>query len=734
MTSALDTARPQSPPTTSLQIALAGNPNTGKSTLFNRLTGARQRVGNYPGVTVEKKVGTTRLGDVEASVIDLPGAYSLAAASPDERIVMDVLSGRLRGIDPPDAVVCVLDAANLPRNLFLVSQIAEFGIPVVIALNMCDAADGLGIEIDVSRLSRRLGVPVVRTIASRGTGVEEVRRAIVQALDQHAVMSTVDWPAAVRDAAEQLRGSVEKATGAPLCEVEARRLLFDVDSAIAERIGWEEPQRTGQLDAAHGRLREAGLDPFQVESRLRYEWIGRQLEEVVAFPHQRRAGRTESIDRLLTHRLWGVVTFVVVMYAVFWSIYTFAGPFMEAIEGLFGWLGDMVGGWLEATPMLQALVVDGIIGGVGSVLVFLPQIVLLFLFIALLEDTGYMARAAFLIDKLFSWCGLNGKSFVPMLSSYACAIPGVMGARTIEDGRARLTTILVAPLMSCSARLPVYVLMIGAFIEPRYGAGWAAFCLFAMHLLGLFVAIPTAWLLNRVLFRRRNIPFLLEMPPYRVPQWRDVLWRVFERGSEFLKRAGTVIFAVCIVIWALCYFPRSQAVEEQLVQEVAEAREITVASARELLDGSAGLQRNLAGRRLEQSWMGRLGKSVQPVFRPAGFDWKITVGVLASFPAREVIIATMGIIYNLGGDVDEGSHDLMGAMSASTWPDGSPIFTIPVAAAIMVFFALCMQCGATMSVIAKESTWKWAIFAFVYMTCFAWVGAVVTYQVGTALA
>jgi ferrous iron transport protein B len=391
--------------------------------------------------------------------------------------------------------------------------------------------------------------------------------------------------------------------------------------------------------------------------------------------------------------------------------------------------------------MLQSLVVDGLIAGVGGVVVFLPQILILFFFISLLEDTGYMARAAYLMDRLFAWCGLSGKSFVPLLSGFACAIPGIMGARTIDNAKARLTTILITPLMSCSARLPIYVLLIGAFIEPRYGVTVAAGVLFAMHVLGLAVAMPIAWLLNRVFFKTRRTPFVMEMPDYRVPRLRDVVWRMVDRGKDFITHAGTVIVAMSIVIWALSYFPRTGSVAERTtatyVSAVAAERGVSDAQAAELVrsdEALAGrLDERISGTYLEQSYLGRIGKTVQPIFAPAGFDWKITVGVLGSFPAREVIISTLGITYNLGSDVDEGSVGLIETMQRSTWPDGSPVFTVPVALAVMVFFVLCLQCMATIAVMGREVGWKWAGFAFAYMTVLAWVGAVATYQAGTWL-
>ncbi len=726
----------------SLQVALVGNPNSGKTTLFNRLTGTRQRTGNYPGVTVEKKVGRMMLGSRSISLLDLPGTYSLAAASADERIVVDVLTGHA-GVQRPDAVVCVVDATNLIRHLFLASQVADTGVPIVIALNMIDAARERGIAIDTKLLSERLGVPVVATVASRGQGNDELRHAIDQALEHGACLTTPDWPEAVTRAEEylhaQLPADVEGITRAEL-----QRMLFDHDSAVADRVGWSAKDAASYIDHARRIVRDGGHAPYAVEAIVRYARLAQLTEGVVTRPAVRKATGTESIDSILTHRLWGLVVFTGLMFGVFWSIYTGAAPMMDGIETTFGALGEWVSavGFIEARPMLQSLIVDGMIAGVGSVVIFLPQILILFFFIALLEDTGYMARAAYLMDKLFAWCGLNGKSFVPLLSSYACAVPAIMGARTIDNPRARTTTVLIAPLMSCSARLPVYVLLIGAFIEPTYGATIAATLLFGMHVLGLAVAMPIAWLLNRMIFRVKRTPFVMEMPSYRVPQVRDVAWRMWLKGKDFLTTAGTVIFAMSVVIWALSYFPRPESVEREVTAayttQVAQVAGVDAARAQLMIveqeEYAAELEHKLSGAYLEQSALGRMGKAIQPIFAPAGFDWKITVGVVGSFPAREVIIATLGILYNLGGDVDEEDPGLISNMQASTWPDGRPVFTIPVALAVMVFFALCLQCGATVAVMGREIGWTWAVAAFIWMTAIAWVGAVITYQAGHAIA
>ena len=720
------------------RIALLGNPNTGKSTLFNRLTGLRQHIANYPGITVEKKTGAMALGGRQIELIDLPGTYSLAAASPDERVVMDELGGRL-GHEAPDLIVCVVDATNIKRNMLLVSEAAELGIPMVIALNQWDAAKRNGLRINLELFADRLGVPVIPTIAKRGQGLEELKKAVEHMLADPRRMPRILWPEFIDEARDIVRDGLAPydVTGP-----EALRMIFDADSAFADKIGHKD-KVSSLLKSARDVIRAHGMNPASAEAVLHYRHLDALLEGVIGGDGMVARTR-DSIDALLLNRFWGTLIFFGVMYVVFQSLYAWASPLMRLIEAGSAWAQSTVSPALAGTPMIQSLVSDGIIAGVGGVLVFLPQILLLFLFIAVLEDTGYLARAAFLMDKLFGWCGLNGKSFVPLLSGYACSIPGVMAARTLEDPKARITTILMTPFMSCSARLPVYVLLIGAFVEPVHGplvAGWA---LFLMHFVGAAVSMPLAWFMNRCVLRIRTQPFILEMPDYRVPTQRNVTIRMWERGREFVLRAGTVILAFSVIIWALLYFPRPASVAENARAEFLAAQSAAMPSsemARALGDPASALSVKLAhrmeGAYIEQSFLGQFGKALQPVFDPAGFDWKITVGVLSSFPAREVFVSTLGVIYNLGSDVDKGSADLRTILANEKWRSGpragQPVYTLPVVFALLVFFALCMQCGATVAVIAKELSWGWAAGSFVTMTSLAWAAAVVIYQVGSRL-
>jgi len=711
-----------STPEAGLLVALVGNPNTGKSTLFNALTGLRQRVGNYPGVTVARKSGTCDLGDGQkVELVDLPGLYSLAAASPDEQVVIDALSGNIAGDRRPDAVVLVVDATNLLRNLFLASQVAELGRPVVIVLNQADVAKEQGLRIDTELLSRRLGgVPVVLSSAWKGEGILDVRRAIASAVAKQTPMKRVVWPTNIAAALADVATAAAADTGNPISEADAQRLLFDTNPSTADRLGWTVAQRDKTLRSARDRVRNSGYNPMAAEPLVHYAHLRVILEGVVT-EGAGKAGRSAAVDRLLLHRFLGPVLFLGIMLGFFGSVFWLAKFPMEWIQSGVDWTKAVVAPQLDAYPMLQSLLADGIIGGVGAFLVFLPQILILFLFIGILEDSGYMARAAFIMDRLFSWCGLNGKSFVPLLSGFACAIPSLLSTRTIEDPKARLATAFVVPFMSCSARFPVYALMCAAFIGPLYGPGWQSVVMIGMHCVGLLFAVPTAFVLTRLVLKVKPQPFVLELPRYQMPKPRDVIWRMWQNAAEFVSKAGTVIFAITIIVWALSYFPRDASVAERVKAANPAASEEVV-------------QAKLQAAYVEQSYMGRFGKAVQPIFDPLGFDWKITVGVLASFPAREVIVSTLGVTYSVGEGAEADSQHLRKAMQDAKWSEGpragTPIFSLAAVLALMVFFALCSQCGPTIATLAQETGgWKWAAGSFVYMTALAWLAGTAVYQV-----
>ncbi len=733
--------RPLKTSVASRTVVLVGNPNTGKSTLFSALSGIPARIGNYPGVTVEKKVGRYTDSEGPVTLVDLPGTYSMAARTADEKVSVDVLLGLQKDIPSPDVVIVIVDATNLERNLYLFSQILELGLPVVLVLNMWDRVVAEGIRIDVEELQRRLGVPVIACSASRKQGVDELRRAIRQATKTPPSPGRSPLGRSFGQAVEALNDWFEQhLPQGRLPPFLVQRLILDVDGAI-ERSLVADPRFGSSLGEQLQRIRDQlaaeNLRVPMAETRLRYKWIRETLDGVVHIPES--AGRTPSdmVDHVLTHRFWGFAVFLVVMFLVFQGITWGSSWLMDWITETLQPMAVMAVESVLAPGTLRSLLTDGVIAGVGSVVVFLPQILILFFFIGLLEDCGYMARAAFVMDKLMTRVGLSGKSFLPLMSSFACAVPGIMATRVIEDWRDRMVTILVAPLMSCSARLPVYILLIYTFVPDHYWAGgWISqrgVVLLVMHLVGASVAVPVAWALKRFVFPGDVPAFVMELPSYKLPAARVVAARVWERGQAFLTRAGTLIFCTSILVWAAGYFPGDHTRLHALQRQIESLPEDPSAQTQ-----VPQLQTELkqeSSRLIQGSLLGRTGRAIEPVVRPLGWDWRIGVGVLASFPAREVIIATLGTIYSLGGDVDEQDPGLQAAIRSAKWPDGSPVYTLPVAFSIMVFFALCAQCAATLMVIRRETnSWRWPIFAFTYMTTLAYLGALATYQVGRLLA
>jgi ferrous iron transport protein B len=707
-----------------LLIALAGNPNAGKTTLFNALTGLRQKVANYPGVTVERKEGAWSLAHnaQPARLIDLPGLYSLDASSIDEQIARDVVTGRVANLPQPDVIVAAVDATNLERNLYLVTQLLEYGRPLVVALTMIDLAKKRKLEIDTERLSKELGVRVVPVSGALHTGLDALAAAVLEAAQGPGAGAS--WR--LSEAAERELAALIREDGSP---ADRHTALHDL---YAEELPEDESRRKAVASARH-RLSEFNPDWWQEPLLARYDWI----ERVAAKSVRRRSSAsgmttTERIDRVLTHKLFGPLILLLVTLLVFQAIFSWASLPMDLIDQGFGRIGEAVSNLL-APGLLRDLLVDGVIAGVGGVIVFLPQILLLFFFISVLEDSGYMARAAFLMDRLMRGVGLHGKAFMPLLSSFACAIPGIMATRTIENPKDRLATIMIAPFMSCSARLPVYTLMIAAFFSGQKLFGFlsvGAFLILAMYLLGIIVAVIVAWVLKRTILKAPAPPLVLEMPPYRLPNMFTILQAMVSRASLFLRRAGTVILAISIILWALATFPRIEQTGETTTPPATAQVEGSASTEEAATEGSLDQH----GEQLRQSFAGRMGRFIEPAIAPLGFDWKMGVALISSFAARETLVSTLSIIYNVGDGEDAGSDSLVQAVREARRPDGTPAWTPLVALSMMVFFVLAIQCMSTVAIVRRETnSWRWPLFMIAYMTILAYIASFITYQGGRLL-
>jgi len=722
---------------TALRVALAGNPNVGKTSLFNELTGARHKVGNYAGVTVETRAGAVvaRHGAARPiTVLDLPGTYSLTPIAEDEAVAFRCLAGV--GVDdgPPDVVALVLDAANLARNLYLAVQLLELGRPLVVALNMMDVAAEAGTPVDPAALSRALGVPVVPTVARTGEGIGR----LVQALgsighvpqdrsELHARADDGDLPAPPGTAPARWRWLVSAAAAGTLDlaapDPGERAALAAVDPAALTA-------------AAHARV------------IARYREVDAVLAEIGFTAAQRERApamsRSAAIDRVLTHRVWGLLIFVVVMATIFSSIFTWAEPVMGAIESLIGWLSGHVSAAL-GPGVFTDLVTEGVLAGAGNVLVFVPQIALLFLLLGLLEDSGYMARAAFLVDRLMARVGLHGRAFVPLLSGYACAIPAILGTRTITDPRDRLATILMIPFMSCSARLPIYVLFISALFPADDRVG--PFTVGSLMLVGFYAlstvsALAAGAIWKRTALRGPTPPFVLELPPYRLPRLRNTLLHVYDRTADFVRQAGTVILSVTIVLWVLLSFPRppeapapepAPTVDVRIDPGAAQDGPEDMARSTSEPVPSDSPQKPSDDSPIQHSIGGKIGLALEPVLTPMGQDFRMGIAILGSFAAREVMISTLGLVYGIEAD-DDNPTPLRDALREAREPDGSRRHTPLKGLAAMIFFVYACQCMSTLAVVRRETrSWKWPLVMFATMSALAYALAVLVYQVGRAL-
>jgi len=694
-------------------VAVAGNPNTGKTTLFNALTGARAKVGNYPGVTVERRSGVLETGRGPIELLDVPGCYSLLARTGEEQIAVAALAGL--GGRHPDAVVLCVDATQAARGTYLVLQAQELGLRVVVALTMADEAGPAA--PDAKALAEELGCEVVPTVARHNVGVRDLAAAIERAVASGPAEPRFRWTPSppLAEAIERLRPALPSAW--PHGDAMALWALMSIE---------EDDELVGIPDDLRHAVAAETIAPDAVDDEVvlaRWRWLDDHVAPLVKRPPDRTA--TERVDKVLLHRVGGFAIFVAIMFLMFMSLFAWTAPAMDTIDGAFNWIRNGLHAHLPP-GIFTDFVADGVFAGVGSVMVFLPQILLLFFFIGLLEDCGYMARVAYLMDRIMRTMNLHGRAFVPMLSGYACAVPAILATRTMERKRDRLLTMLVVPLMTCSARLPVYTLVIGAlFAGSRVTQ---SLLMVGMYAFSVLTALTAAFVLSRAVkpLRARRLAFVIELPPYRLPRGRDVVRQMWDRSSMFLREAGTVILACTIALWALLYFPRTLPAGspdyDAMIQKAPTAAL------------KVSLENEKAGALMRNSYGGRLGRTIEPAIAPMGFDWKIGVGIIGAFAAREVFISTMGVVYSIGTDVDENSPGLREAMHAERRSDGRKLYTPLVGLTLMIFFALACQCMSTLAVVRRETrSLRWPLFLFAYMTVLAWVVSTLVYQGGRLL-
>ena len=709
-----------------LTIALVGNPNTGKSTIFNALTGLRQKIANYPGITVERKVGTSIIGGVLHKIIDLPGAYSLNYKKLDERIAYEALIGSYEHEEAPDLVLIVVDASNLDRNLYLATQVMDLNIPVMLILNMDDVAKDRGINTSAQGISKKLGIPVISMSAKKKEDIERLKAEI--AAHDLKVPRPLKWvPNPTLHEAMKLVIEEWIKPHANIPEsahyIEALRLISEGEF-IGAFYKFEEADTGKRVIAkARGIIEKEGGNPVAAEVLRRYNFIGECTSETSVQTRKNEATLTDKIDAVVTHKIAGPFIFAMVLLLMFQAIFSWATPFMDMIDLFFVEGGNWVANALPP-GMLNDLLVEGVIAGLGGVVIFLPQIMFLFFFIYVLEGTGYMARAAFVMDGFMTKVGLHGRSVVPLMSGFACAIPGIMATRTIENWRDRIITIMVLPLMACSARLPVYALMIAAFIPATTVAGiftLQGITFFGLYIFGIVMALLSAAVMKRFFPKGQEAPFIMELPAYKMPKWTLVFQNVAERGKIFITEAGKIIVALSIVLWFLASFPKTE------MPEVVQSDTVE-------FDSSFDITENPESYQLRHSFAGRFGKLIEPAIEPLGFDWKIGIGLLTSFAAREVMVGTLNTIYSIEEEDGENAtlkEKLKNDINPKT---GEPVYSIATAISLMIFFAIAMQCMSTIAIVRRETnSWKWPTAMFVYMSVLAYVASLIAFQIGKAL-
>jgi len=704
-----------------INIALVGNPNSGKTTIFNFASHSRERVGNYGGVTVDAKEAKFRLGDYQFNITDLPGTYSLTAYSPEELFVRDYIFSNL-----PDVVVNIVDASNLERNLYLTTQLIDMDIKVVVALNMYDDLEKQGDKLDYHRLGKLLGIPFVPTVASKGKGIRELFQKIIEVHeDREKTLRHIhinygeNFEQAIIALQEKIRIPENEFITNNISPRFLSIKLMEKDKRTANRIS--QCINAGQILATateHINRIEKDLqeDTESLITDARYGFISGAIMETLKPSPEKKVRKSDLIDQLITHRYWGIPIFLLFMYITFFATFRLGQYPMEWIEQLVEFASDALRSRM-ADSWFKDLLVQGIIGGVGGVIVFLPNILLLYFFISIMEDTGYMARAVFIMDKFMHRIGLHGKSFIPMVMGFGCNVPAILSTRIIESRRDRLITMLINPFMSCSARLPVYVLFISAFFVKYQGT-----ILFALYFTGILLAIGSSLLFSKLFFRKQDIPFVMELPPYRMPTFRSIIKHMWFRAEQYLRKIAGVILVASIIIWALGYFPRHHVSASDSGKNKTSLTEQTELEARLMQQ--------------ENSYIGQLGKTIQPVMGPLGFDWRMSVAILTGVAAKEVVVGTLGVLYLEDPDVPENSTTLISKLQSQTYNSGpnagQPVFNSVVAMSFMLFILIYFPCVGVLAAIRKESgSWKWPAFVVLYTTTLAWLVAFSYYQVAS---
>lgn len=700
-----------------INIALVGNPNSGKSSLFNYLTGLNQRVGNFPGVTVDKKMGQSKISDgISATIIDLPGTYSLYPKRSDEWVAYKVLLNQDANIKP-DMVLLVADASNLKRNLLFCSQIIDLGIPVVIAFTMMDIAKRKGTQIDIPGLERELGVPIVQVNPRKSKGLEQLKKIIEQSAEnlyQPPARGFIDNHALAADAINGVKNHYPEISNYKAIHYLINHEQFLLDDGMQESI------EKIEIDNKFNPTKTQAQEIMQRYGRIKHIM---QQTVVEADPLQ-KAMFNERLDNILMHRVWGYVILLTVLFLLFQSVFWVAKYPMDGIEWLFGEFGGLLGNALPVS-WWSDLLINGVIAGLSGIIIFIPQIMILFGLITILEDTGYMARISFLTDKLMRKVGLNGKSVMPMISGFACAVPAIMSARNIENKKERLLTIMITPLMSCSARLPVYTILIALVIPSKLYFGFLSLqglVMMGLYLMGTVMALLVAWVMKWFIKSAERSFFILELPSYRSPRWKNALTTMIEKAKIFVFDAGKIIMMISLLLWVLStYGPAKKmtavtAKYEQLIkQNPQQANELNKERKTELL---------------QSSYAGTLGKAIEPVIRPLGYDWKIGIALITSFAAREVFVGTMATLYSVGDDADNNNTTLRQKMAAAVREDGTKVYNLATGLSLLVFYVLAMQCMSTLAVVKRETrSWKWPMIQLVYMTCLAYVMSWIMYNI-----